>query len=108
MGDVHLNGSRRDCDAGENCMLSIHQNSHVINSDTQSSHYSGSLNGPWTKIMPLMEKMMTTMKVRSLVMVFRTSYGGGGEMRGGMAVALRGTGMDIPVGSRTEIPEHCH
>lgn len=58
--------------------------------------------------MALMEKMMTAMKVRSLVMVFRTSYGGEGEMRGEMAVALRGTSMDIPVGSRTEVPEHCH
>lgn len=80
-----------------------------MNSDTQSSHYDGSPNGPWTKIMPLMEKMMTAMKVRSLAMVFRTSYGAEGrEMRGGMAVALRGTGVDIPVGPRTEVPENCH
>lgn len=89
-------------------MQSIHHNSHVMNSDTQSSHYGGSPNGPWTKIMPLMEKMMTVMKVRSLVMVFRTSYGVEGEMRGGMAVALRGIGVDIPVGPRTEVPENCY
>lgn len=39
--------------------------------------------------MMLMDKMMTTMKTRSLVMVFRTSYAVG-EMRGGMGVESRG------------------
>lgn len=89
-GDDHLNGSRRDCDAGENCMQSIHHNSHVMNSDTQSSHYGGSPNGPWTKIMPLMEKMMTAMKVRSPLMVFRTSYG----VRGWRAEERNGCGTE--------------
>lgn len=51
---------------------------------------------------------MTVMKVRSLVMVFRTSYGVEGETRGGMAVALRGIGVDIPVGPRTEVSENCY
>lgn len=39
--------------------------------------------------MTLMDKMMTAMKTRSLVMVFRRSWIVG-EMRGGMEVELRG------------------
>lgn len=42
----------------------------VMNSYTQSSHYSRSSNGPWNRIMMLMEKMMMARKIRSLVMVF--------------------------------------
>lgn len=61
---------------------------NVMNSYTQSSHYSKSSNGPWNKIMMLMEKMMTSMKTRSLVMVFRSTYLVG-EMRGGLGVEWR-------------------
>lgn len=58
-----------------------------MNSCAPSSHYSRSSNGPWNKIMMLMEKMMTAMKVRSLVMVFRIICLVG-ETRGGMGVRL--------------------
>lgn len=59
--------------------------SGVMNSDAQSSHYGGSSNGPWNKIMTLMERMMTAANVGSLVMAFRTGYAPGDE-----AEALRG------------------
>lgn len=66
----------------------------VMNSDTQSSHHGGSSNGPWDKIMTLMEKMMTAMKIRSPVMAFRTSCvvgetGGGAGGAGGGPVGTR-------------------
>lgn len=61
--------------------------SNVMNSYTPNSPYGRSSNGPWNKIMTLMEKMMTAMETRSLVMVFRTSYVVG-ETRGGRGVEL--------------------
>lgn len=42
-----------------------------MNSYTQSSHYGMSSNGPWNRIMMLMEKMVMARKIRSLVMVFK-------------------------------------
>ena len=81
--------------------------SDVMNSDTQSSHYSGSANGPWNKIMTLMEKAMATMKIGSLVMAFRTSCVVE-EMRGGAGAGWRGTGGDMFVGPWTEVPGSCY
>lgn len=67
--------------------LGLWVTSNVMNSYTPNSPYGRSSNGPWNKIMTLMEKTMTARKTRSLVLVFRMSYVVG-ETRGGTGVEL--------------------
>lgn len=75
--------------------------SGVMNSDAQSSHYGGSPNGPWNKIMTLMEKMMTVMRAGSPVMAFRTGMCWATRRRN------RGAGVDSSAGTGTAAPDRC-